>query len=332
MTNEAQLIRRIQRALAPRRKPADLRLGIGDDAALLRPLPGHDYVFSCDAFLEDVHFLARVHPPDAVGYKALARAASDLAAMGARPRFFFLTLTLPASRTGGWLDGFLAGMARAARKFRLTLAGGDTSRPAKHAGVAISIAVVGEVPAGAAITRSGARPGDLIYASGTLGAAQLGLDLILRGAWRQEKWRHLLRPHCYPQLRLELGEWLAHHRLASSMIDTSDGLSTDISHLCESSGVGARLFESSIPAVRVPAQLAAKGFSAERMALHGGEDYELLFTVPRRLARRVPAAFRGVTLSCIGEIVRGRKIELVNANGGASRLEPLGWDHFGHVD
>ena len=328
MGTEAQLIRRIQRALTSRGAPSGLRLGIGDDAALLRPLPGRDQVLSCDAFLEDVHFLSRVHPPDSVGYKSLARATSDLAAMGAHPRFFLLTLALPASRAGGWLDGFLAGMARASRRFRIVLAGGDTSQPAKRAGIAISVTVIGDIPIGAAITRSGARPGDLIYVSGTLGAAQLGLELILRGAWRQEKWRHLLGPHFYPDLRLELGEWLAHHRLASSMIDTSDGLSTDLAHLCESSRVGARLFQGSIPAVRVPTQLAIKGFSAERMALHGGEDYELLFTVPRRLAKKIPSVFRSVALTCIGEIERGKRIELVSSNGTTSLLEPLGWDHF----
>lgn len=327
MADERLLIERIARAVSPLRRALRnrVRLSIGDDAALLRPAPGKELVLTCDAFLEDAHFLAGVHPPDAVGYKALARATSDLAAMGARPLCFLLTLALPRERTGRWLDEFLVGMSRAARRFRLALVGGDT---ASHSTVAIDVTVLGEIRAGFAVTRAGARPGDVIYVSGTLGRAQLGLELILRSLYRQRRWRALLQPHLYPEPRLALGEMLARRKLASAMIDTSDGLSTDISNLCEASGVGAEIWLDRLPAARVPLALLKRDLDPVALALHGGEDYELLFTVPRRLARSVPASFRGLPLTQIGRIVKGKSVSLVGSDGRARILPRRGWDHF----
>jgi thiamine-monophosphate kinase len=330
MDGEQSLIDRIQRAIPsrPRRialSSSRLRLGIGDDAALISPGRGLDFVATCDTFLENIHFLPEVHSPDSVGYKSLARATSDIAAMGAVPRFFLLSLALPARRTGKWLEHFLAGMARAAREYRLLLAGGDTSRQPT---VAISITVIGEIAHGAALMRSGARPGDLIYVSGALGAAQLGLQLIRRGLHRQKRWKPLLRQQSYPAIRLALGNFLVARRLASAMLDLSDGLSTDLARLCASSRVGARLWHDCIPAVAVPPQLRARGFDSLALALHGGDDYELLFTVPRRLAKKIPARHRGVRLTPIGEIIQGRKVRLVDKDGRAATLDPLGWDHF----
>jgi len=306
-----------------------VRLGIGDDAAVLGLSGQRECVVSCDAFLEEVHFRARLHPPDSAGYKALARATSDLAAMGAVPRYFLLALALPAERTGGWLDRFLAGIARAARRFGMVLIGGDTSR---HPTVAINVTVLGELGPGRAVTRSGARPGDRIYVSGRLGRAQLGLELLLHNLYRRRKWNTLLAPHLFPELRLSLGQWLARERLASAMIDTSDGLSTDLAHLCESSHVGALLWLERIPAVRVPTGLGgAKGARLDplELALHGGEDYELLFTAPPRLARKVPASFQGVPLTVIGAVSPEKRIRLVGPHGRITRLHPLGWNHFG---
>jgi thiamine-monophosphate kinase len=330
MDGEQSLIDRIRRAIPSRpRRPvlslSRLRLGMGDDAALISPARGLDFVVTCDAFLENIHFLPEVHSPDSVGYKSLARATSDIAAMGAVPRYFLLSLALPARRTGKWLEHFLAGMARAAREYRLLLAGGDTSRQPT---VAISITVIGEISRGAALTRSEARPGDLIYVSGALGAAQLGLQLIRRGLHRQNHWKPLLRQHCYPVIRLALGRFLASRQLASAMIDLSDGLSTDLARLCASSRVGARLWRDRIPAVTVPPQLRARGFDPLAFALHGGDDYELLFTVPRRLAKKIPTQHLGVRLTPIGEIIRQRKVSLVDKAGRAATLDPRGWDHF----
>jgi thiamine-monophosphate kinase len=328
MSLEAKLIERIRSRIPSGgwlARAGGLRVGIGDDAAVLRPPRGSEWVLTCDAFLENVHFLAAAHPPESVGFKSLARATSDIAAMGARPRFFLLSLALPADRAGPWFDGFLRGLARAARNFRLVLAGGDT---AQSPTVAINITVLGEVAPGRAVTRADARPGDLLYVTGRLGRAQLGLELVLRGMYRQPPWKPLLRPHLYPELRIELGRWLARQRLASAMIDTSDGLSTDLEHLCESSHVGARLWAGRIPAVHVPPALQEHGFDAGEFALHGGEDYELLFSVPRRLSKRVPAFFRGTPITPIGEVTRGRKMFLVGTDGSLTPLAARGWDHF----
>ncbi len=337
MDREAQLIERIARAVPSSRgagRGGGMRVGIGDDAAILRPGRNTEWALSCDAFLQGVHFLVRSYPPDSVGYKSLVRAASDLAAMGATPRLFLLTLALPERLTGKWLDEFLRGMGRAARLLGMRLAGGDTT---KSTSVAISITVVGEVAQGLALTRSGARPGDILYVSGKLGRAQLGFELakaarpgtLAKFFPRQSR---LLQPHLYPKIRVELGAWLARHEIASAMMDISDGLSTDLARLCQASGVGARLWDQSIPRVKVPAArtglLRKLSLNPSEMALHGGEDYELLFTVPRKqleLLRSAPD-FREIT--AIGEIERSNRITLVGADGCAKRLDPGGWDPF----
>ena len=180
-------------------------------------------------------------------------------------------------------------MALAARRFGLALVGGDTT---KYPTVMISLTVIGEVDPGRAILRSGARPGDLICVSGRLGEAELGLRLVQKGLHKKKRWKKLLKKHLYPEPRLALGQWLAKHRCATSMIDTSDGLSTDLGHICKASGVGARVWAEKIPLVSVPPELKRLGLDPMRLALDGGEDYELLFTVPKRLARRLPARWR----------------------------------------
>ena len=335
MSSESRLIERVVRKL-PSRIGGGLRIGIGDDAAVLRPRAGADWVLTTDAFLENVHFLLRVHPPEAVGYKALARATSDLAAMGARPRFFLLSLALPPSCTGKWFDRFLDGMSRAARSFGLVLAGGDTTR---NPLAAINLTVIGEVASGRAILRSGARPGDLICVSGTLGEAELGLRLLQRGGHKfpaGSKWsphprknlKSLLQKHLYPEPRLALGEWLAKNGTATAMIDTSDGFSTDLAHLCEASSVGARVWAGRIPKVAVLLGLQKLYLDPLRLALDGGEDYELLFTLPKRLAPRLPKAIRGVPITIIGEITRGRRIILIDDAGRAKTLPAQGWNPF----
>lgn len=321
--DELELIDRIRRRL-PGAARDGLRVGIGDDAAILRPPPRTEWVVTTDGFFENVHFLANVHPAAAVGHKSLARATSDIAAMGARPRYFFLTLGLPTHRLGKWLEEMLAGMARLARQLQMTIAGGDTLR---HPSVAISLTVIGEAAAGRSILRSGARPGDAIFVSGTLGGARLGLELVLRGLYQERAARPFLRPHFYPPLRVKLGAWLAARRRPTAMIDLSDGLSTDLANLCRASGVGARVELARVPAVRIPAALARHGFCSAELALHGGEDYELLFTLPRRAAARLPSAAGGVRLTRIGEITRDRNLVLMGPRG-EQPLEPRGWDHF----
>jgi thiamine-monophosphate kinase len=347
MDRESKLVERIARAFragAPKKDAkhrAALRLGIGDDAAIISPGGENDWVFSCDAFLEGVHFLAKTHPPDSVGYKSLVRATSDLAAMGAIPRYFLLTLAIPASRTGAWLEQFLNGMARAARSMKMVLAGGDTTKSDK---VSISVNVIGEVARGEGVTRSGARPGDIIYVSGRLGRAQLGLDLLLHGNIRAKgssrtgtahavhALRSILQPHLYPEIRLALGAWLAKHRLASAMIDLSDGLSTDLTRLCQASGVGAEIQSTAIPSLALPAALSKykgrSGLDPLQMALNGGEDYELLFTVPPRNVKKLREAPGFSQLTPIGEVTRTKNVVLVGPNGTPKPLNPQGWDPF----
>ena len=323
MVSEDQLIERVCRRFAS--SGGYVRVGIGDDAAVLRPGTGREWAVTTDAFLENVHFRRNVHPPKSIGYKALARATSDLAAMGARSRCFFLTLGLPDARTGAWLDGFLDGMARAARQFGLILAGGDTT---KYPVVVTSLTLIGEVDRGKAILRSGARPGDLLYVSGRLGEAELGLRLIRRRLHKQKRWSDHLRKHFYPEPRLALGQWLASHRCATSMIDTSDGLSTDLGHICQASGVGAVVWAPKIPVVRIPAELRRLGLDPQDLATNGGEDYELLFTVPKKQAERLPHNLGGIPITVIGEITQGKRVLLVDTNGKSKPLTPKGWDPF----
>src|SRR5580700_1391130 len=277
MHKEDQLVERIARkvpSILGHRASGSLRLGIGDDSAILSPGGRSDWVLSCDAFLEGVHFLAEAHPPDSVGYKSLVRAASDLVAMGASPSYFLLTLALPASRIETWLDAFLAGMARAARYLGMRLIGGDTT---KSRFVSVSITVLGEISRGRALTRSGARPGDLIYVTGELGRAQLGLELVRRNLARQGELQDVLRQHLYPRIPVKLGEWLARNQVATAMMDISDGLSTDLTRFCTASRVAARIEARRLPCVGIPASLFRRTRKPKldplQLALHGGDDY-----------------------------------------------------------
>jgi len=323
MASEDQLIERVRRKFPS--TAASVRTGIGDDAAVVRAARRAEWVVTTDAFIENVHFLRRVHPPKVVGYKALARATSDLAAMGARPLYFLLTLALPTSCTTKWLDDFLGGMALAARRFGLILVGGDTT---KYSAVVANLTVIGEIDPGRAILRSGARPGDLICVSGKLGEAELGLRLVRKGLRAGKQGKTFIKKHFYPEPRLALGQWLATHRSATAMIDTSDGLSTDLGHICEASGVGARVWAEKIPVVRVPPVLKRIGLDPMRLALHGGEDYELVFTVPKKRARSLPRIIAGVPVTIIGEITREKGISLVDSHGRDLPLRPAGWDPF----
>jgi thiamine-monophosphate kinase len=323
MVREDELINRVRQRLPSAGR--GLALGIGDDAAVLRPIAGKEWVVTADAFLENVHFLGKIHPPKAVGYKALARATSDIAAMGARAKYFFLTVGLPDACAGAWLNGFLDGMARAARRFGLTVAGGDTT---KHPLFVASLTVAGEIDRGKATLRSGARPGDLLCVSGRLGEAELGWRLIQRKLHKRKRWAGLLKKHFYPEPRLALGEWLSAHRYATSMIDTSDGLSTDLGHICQASRVGATVWAQKIPVVRVPPELRRLGLDPLSLALNGGEDYELLFTVPKKFSARLPRKIGSVPVNVIGEITREKKIVLLGPDGVRTPLQSRGWDPF----
>jgi thiamine-monophosphate kinase len=323
---ETELIERIDKALGRRRNVSDaVRLGMGDDAALFRPQTGHETILTCDWFLEGTHFLRDKHPPDSVGWKCLARALSDIAAMGGVPRCFLLSLAIPSSQTGHWLDEFLRGLRRASRKFQCALAGGDTTRRQE---ILINITVVGETPIGRAILRSGAHPGDVLCVSGRLGEAELGHQILRKSRGPANSMNPLTKKHLYPQPRLVLGQWLAKKRIASAMMDLSDGLSSDLPRLCAASGVGAKLESERIPQTR-NAEVARKyGMDSFALALHGGDDYELLFTVPPRKAKSLPTFFQSLSLTPIGKITKGSKLVVLEESGRERPLLSGGWDPF----
>jgi thiamine-monophosphate kinase len=332
-TSESNLILKLRAATSRAGSKWGIALGIGDDAALFAPRPGFQTILTCDWFLEETHFRRRLHPPDAVGWKSLARAVSDIAAMGGQPRCFLLSLALPKDLTGRWLDQFLSGLRRASRKLHCPLAGGDTTRQEK---VLINITVVGEVRQGRAILRSGAKMGDLIYVSGCLGGADLGLRLLRRKA-RIAKSDPALKKHLYPEPRLALAQWLADQHLPTSMMDLSDGLSTDLPRLCEASRVGATIEAGKIPTATVPKRNGVMEAAAHNpsqhahsvaLALNGGDDYELLFTVSPAKARRLPTSYHGVPLTAIGTIQRAGSILLAEPDGDLKPLAQAGWDPF----
>jgi thiamine-monophosphate kinase len=302
-----------------------LALGMGDDAALFRPKPGSEIILTCDWFLQGRHFWREKHSPDAVGWKCLARAVSDVAAMGGAPRCFLLSLALPETHTGRWLNLFLGGLGRASSKFQCPLAGGDTTRRNE---ILINVTVVGEVRAGSAVLRSGARADDILYVSGRLGEAEFGLRIMQQSEGAASKKNTLTRKHLYPEPRLALGQWLVKKGLATSMMDLSDGLSSDLSRLCAASAVGARVEKVKIPQLQTIDLALQYGHNPMQLALHGGDDYELLFTVPPRKARLLPKSFRGVRLTPIGKITRKRELLVLEENGRASQLIPGGWDPF----
>jgi thiamine-monophosphate kinase len=328
---ELALIERI-RNRASSKLFTGLALGIGDDCALLEQKAGEQILVTTDLSIEGRHFRLDWHPPEVVGHRTLARGLSDLAAMGARPLAAFLslglprTLTQPKSRkTGPWIDRFFDGFFALAEAYKTPLAGGDLAQ----APIALAdIVLVGAAPRGRALLRSGARAGDHLYVTGALGGSAAGLARLgermkraRNGAWpKAEKDHAALAAHFFPQPRLAQGLWLQRRRFASAAIDLSDGLSTDVAHLCEESGVAAEVDAANLP--------IADGATAAQ-ALHGGEDYELLFAAPAQI--RVPRRIAGVEVTRIGHLTRrrrGQPMVTLRTVGGVEPLDPQGWQHF----
>ena len=294
--------------------------GIGDDCAVLRIPENHEILGTTDFSVEGVHFRREWHPPESVGHRCLARGLSDIAAMGGMPVAAFLSLALPARLPQPWVDGFLRGLVRLAGQFKVELAGGDTAQ--SPGGILADIVVVGSVPRGKAILRSKARPGDRIYVSGALGGSAAALDLLY--SKRRKRLRPDLYPdHFFPTPQIKLGQTLREQGIASAMIDISDGFSTDLAHICKESGVGAEIREGSVPQAKIGQGARLVGL---RFALHGGEDYQLLFTARKR--RAVPAVIAGIAITEVGVITKSKGILLVHANRHLSKLTPLGWEHF----
>jgi len=328
---ELSLLRRI-RAYAPGSASSGLRLGIGDDCALLGLRPKEEAAVTTDLSIAGRHFRLDWHAAETVGHRALARGLSDLAAMGARPVAAFLSLGLPREltlargRAKPWVERFYDGLLALAAAYKTPLAGGDL---AESPLALADIVLVGAVPVGQALLRSGARPGDRLFVTGALGGAAAGLELLGKLAARSNKpspprisnqISPLLQPHLAPQPRLPQGQWLRQRGAASAAIDLSDGLSTDLMHICEESGVAAEVDAAALP--------LHAGASLEQ-ALHGGEDYELLFTAPP--TTRLPRSINGVPITCIGRIRKrraGRPLVALLTPEGAQILEPRGWQHF----
>ena len=314
---ERELLARIRRRVAPR---PGVRRGMGDDCAVIRLPRGHEALVTTDFSLEGVHFRREWHSPDSVGHRCLARGLSDIAAMGGEPIAVFLSLALPRDLPQAWIDGFFDGFLRLAKKFRVTLGGGDIAQSAS--GVLADIIALGSVPRGKAILRSDARPGDGIYVTGKLGLSSAIIERMLSGQ------KITLKPgdypqHFYPNPRIRIARVLRERKLASAMIDISDGLSTDLGHICEESHVGANIEASAIPLAHFTGRSGAVDLG---FALHGGEDYELLFTVRR--GRRVPVRIAGVGIHRVGSIVSGRGMKLTGPDGRRQPLLPQGWQHF----
>jgi thiamine-monophosphate kinase len=329
---ELALIETIRkRAGAARSGSPALRVGIGDDCAVLRPNAGHEICVTTDFTLENTHFRRDWHPPESVGHRCLARGLSDLAAMGAEPLAVFLSLAIPRKMPGEWVDRFLDGFLALAKEQRVPLAGGDTAQspavgPSQGGLILADVVAVGQVRRGKALLRSGARPGDGIYVTGAVGgaAAELAARSKDPRKFRRRTQATAGHPHLYPEPRIAVG--LRLRGLAHAAIDVSDGLSTDLNHLCEESGVAAVIDEAALPVH----PLAAGCGEPMALVLGGGEDYELLFTAPRNI--RVPRRLAGVPIHRIGMVKRlGRntpRILLKTLDGRQIAIRPGGWEHF----
>ncbi|MGP8252410.1 MAG: thiamine-phosphate kinase [Terracidiphilus sp.] len=349
----ARIRARVAAAGPMRDRDRNVRLGIGDDCALVTVKPGEEIAVTTDFSIAGRHFELAWHPPEAIGHRVLARGLSDLAAMGARPVAAFLSLGIPkelaqrskprGAKSGSpgqipgpnqgpwqnlWIDRFYDGLLALAREFDTPLAGGDL---AESPIAAADIVLLGAVPSGKALLRSGARPGDAIYVTGSLGGAAAGLKKLKELASTQKssgvgglttprRIEAALAKHLYPQPRVRQGLWLVKPGMATAAIDVSDGLSTDLRHLCEESGVAAELDAGALP-ISAGATL--------KQALHGGEDYELLFTA--RSNARVPRRIEGVAVTKIGQVIKRsakRPIVSLITPEGREALEAQGWQHF----
>ena len=340
---ELALLSRI-RARAGKAARSGLRLGIGDDCALLGVRKGEELAVTTDLSIAGRHFRLDWHAPEVVGHRTLARGLSDLAAMGARPVAAFLSLGLPpelvrkkSASSASWVDRFYDGFLALAKQHETPLAGGDLA----ESPVAVAdVVLVGAVRRGQALLRSGARAGDLLYVTGELGGASAGLSRLAefavsnagqrqqtdRGAGLKipHRFKSALDAHYYPQPRIAQGQWLAKRGLATAALDLSDGLSTDLNRLCGESGVAAEVDAAALP--------ISHGATLEQ-ALNGGEDYELLFTAAA--GARIPRVIAGVAVTRIGRVIntsgrrnaRRAQATLITAQG-AQPLEPRGWEHF----
>jgi thiamine-monophosphate kinase len=372
--NEFDFIRRIREQTRSRKHSSRLVRGIGDDASVVNQIADRDLIVTTDLLIEGVDFYREAAPARMLGHKALAVSLSDIAAMGGRPFWSLLSIGMPAETwQDNFKDEFFAGYFELADQYGVTLSGGDVSQTKE--GIVIDSIVLGEVTSGAAILRSGARAGDQIYVTGTLGGAAAGLKLIEMGARlgasdvtslpragksgrslsgsesaskrgssptvregvkidgadpaELKAIENLLLRQLRPSPRVGWGIVLGEERLAGAMIDISDGLSSDLAHLCEESHVGALIDSASVPIDRDVIHLCGRrALDPLMLALHGGEDFELVFTVHPDNVARLPKRVDGVAISLIGEVTdQPRKIRIAEKNR-VWDLRPEGFEHF----
>lgn len=330
-----------QKALRHNRKdsslpfpPSSLLFGIGDDAAVFEQRGGFDSVVTADLLVEDVDFRLTTTTPRLLGHKALAVSLSDIAAMGACPRFALLSVGVPRPVwRSSFLDRFYEGFFALADRYGVRLVGGDVSRTPER--VLIDSIVIGETAHGSAVFRSGARPGDHIFVTGSLGGAHVGLQLLEHEpsgriySGSRLSIERAIRRHRRPEPRLAWGALLGEEALATAMIDISDGLSSDLSHLCRESRVGAIVDARRIPIDPCVTQLSYElRLNPLEAALGGGEDFELLFTIHPRDLPRLPKSIGGVTATYIGDVTSERDRVLLRRGRSFRRLNPRGYTHF----
>jgi thiamine-monophosphate kinase len=372
--NEFDFIRRIREQTRSRKHSSRLVRGIGDDASVVNQIADRDLIVTTDLLIEGVDFYREAAPARMLGHKALAVSLSDIAAMGGRPFWSLLSIGMPAETwQDNFKDDFFAGYFELADQYGVTLAGGDVSQTKE--GIVIDSIGLGEVTSGAAILRSGARAGDQVYVTGTLGGAAAGLKLIEMGARlgasgvtslpragksgrslsgsesaskrgssptvregvkidgadtaELKAIENLLLRQLRPSPRVGWGIVLGEERLAGAMIDISDGLSSDLAHLCEESHVGVLIDSASVPIDRDVIHLCGRrALDPLMLALHGGEDFELVFTVHPDNVARLPKRVDGVAISLIGEVTdQPRKIRIAEKNR-VWDLRPEGFEHF----
>jgi len=345
--NEFDFIERLRGQTNSRKHSTRVLAGIGDDASIISEAAGRDLIVTTDLLIEGVDFHRGATPARLLGHKALAVSLSDIAAMGGRPFWCLLSIGMPREEWNtNFKDEFYEGFFALADHFGVTLAGGDISETKD--GVVIDSIVLGEVASGAAVKRSGAQPGDQIYVTGNLGGAAAGLKLIELGARVSEPGaiatgstdtpesrsdddaiQTLLLRQLRPQPRVGWGIVLGEQHLASAMIDLSDGLSSDLNHLCKESNIGATIDAAAIPLDEDVRHLCGRrALDPLALALHGGEDFELLFTLRPESASRLPKKVDGVMISRIGEITDNAGSIRIREKTREWNLQAQGFEHF----
>jgi thiamine-monophosphate kinase len=324
---EFGLIHRIEKKF--RTNNSSIIMGMGDDAAVINPSRGKFLLFSTDTLREDIHFRKDYSSFYDIGWKSVAVSISDIAAMGGTPRYLLLSLAIPGKTSVKDLDNLLKGIKDISERYNVSLIGGNVSRA--NSGITIDTTVIGEVTKKGGVKRSGALTGDLIYVTGSVGGSAIGMEL-LKGSVKNACSKSVISNHLRPVPRVKEGQIIRTHRLATAMIDISDGLLSDLGHVCEQSMVGACIYSNLIPLPEVPDSLK-KWLAKDPLfyALYGGEDYELLVTVRKRNRDRLEDIFEreGLKITYIGEVAsKDTGISIIDEKGKKKKVNPAGYDHF----